>query len=68
VAQGAGGKEFQPLMRPEGVRNALIRADEPHRLKGSEWPVDDQAKLAEYILDQAADAVIFADRSGKIDR
>ena len=31
-------------------------------------PVDDQAKLAEYILDQAADAVIFADRSGKIAR
>ena len=30
--------------------------------------MDDQAKLAEYILDQAADAVIFADRSGKIAR
>jgi PAS domain S-box-containing protein len=30
--------------------------------------VDDQAKLAEGILDQAADAVIFADRSGKIAR
>jgi PAS domain S-box-containing protein len=30
--------------------------------------VDDQAKLAAYILDQAADAVIFADRSGKIAR
>jgi PAS domain S-box-containing protein len=30
--------------------------------------VDDQAKLAECILDQAADAVIFADRSGMIRR
>jgi PAS domain S-box-containing protein len=30
--------------------------------------LDDQAKLAEGILDQAADAVIFADRSGKIAR
>jgi PAS domain S-box-containing protein len=28
--------------------------------------VDDQAKLVECILDQSADAVIFADRSGKI--
>jgi PAS domain S-box-containing protein len=30
--------------------------------------VDDQAKLAECILDQAADAMIFADRSGTIRR
>ena len=30
--------------------------------------MDDQAKLVEGILDQAADAVIFADRSGKIAR
>jgi PAS domain S-box-containing protein len=30
--------------------------------------VDDQAKLAECILDQAADAMIFADRSGMIRR
>ena len=33
-----------------------------------ERPVDDQAKLAECILDQAADAMIFADRSGTIRR
>ena len=30
--------------------------------------MDDQAKLAECILDQAADAMIFADRSGTIRR
>jgi PAS domain S-box-containing protein len=30
--------------------------------------VDDQAKLADCILDQAADALIFADRSGTIRR
>ena len=30
--------------------------------------MDDRAKLVEGILDQAADAVIFADRSGKIAR
>jgi PAS domain S-box-containing protein len=30
--------------------------------------VDDQAKLAECILDRAADAMIFADRSGTIRR
>ena len=30
--------------------------------------MEDQAKLAECILDQATDAVIFADRSGKIAR
>jgi PAS domain S-box-containing protein len=30
--------------------------------------VDDQEKLAESILDQAADAMIFADRSGMIRR
>jgi PAS domain S-box-containing protein len=30
--------------------------------------VDDEAKPAECILNQAADAVIFADRSGKIAR
>ena len=30
--------------------------------------MDDQAKLAECILDQAADAMIFADRSGMIRR
>jgi hypothetical protein len=39
VGQGAGGKEFQSLSpigrltRPEGGQHALIRADEPHRLK-----------------------------------
>ena len=30
--------------------------------------MDDQAKLAECILDQAADAMIFADRSGTVRR
>jgi len=30
--------------------------------------VDDQAKLADCILDRAADAMIFADRSGTIRR